>query len=80
MAETKKCEVCDQEIGATEKVCPKCGTDFEELEEAVSVIELANKVTEKRRKARETPPPNEPPPTTGKKKGAFSSLAKALKK
>jgi transposase len=54
--QTKKCEVCDTEIGKDEKTCPKCGADFEELEDAVKTITTAQAVMEKRRKAAEPKP------------------------
>lgn len=75
MAETKKCEVCDQEIGITEKVCPKCQTDFEELEQEVSVVTRAQKVVAAR-KAKEIPLLPPPPPPPAKKKSVFGSLGK----
>jgi hypothetical protein len=48
---TKKCEACDAEIGESEKDCPKCGVNFEELETAVKTVTTAQAVAEKRRKA-----------------------------
>jgi hypothetical protein len=48
---TKKCEACDAEIGESEKECPKCGVNFEELEVAVKTVTTAQAVAEKRRKA-----------------------------
>lgn len=69
-ANTKKCEYCDETIGKSETKCPKCGTDFEALEEDVKAIERANKVIEKR-KAKDAPP--EPKPTE-KTKGRFGGL------
>lgn len=50
---TKICESCDAEIGASETKCPKCGIIFEELEEAVSAVERAQSVLEKRRAKKE---------------------------
>lgn len=73
MAETKKCEVCEQEIGASEKVCPKCSTDFDALEDEVKVVERARTVAEKRRKAIQ--PPVVPPVTQPAKRSIFRSLA-----
>lgn len=49
--ETKTCEACDAVIGKSEKECPKCGIDFEELETAVKTVTTAQAVAEKRRKA-----------------------------
>ena len=76
MAETKKCEHCDAEIGATETSCPKCGVNFEELEEVISTLDKANKVLEKRRKAAQPPEPPAPPAPAKKKTGIslFRSL------
>jgi predicted amidophosphoribosyltransferase len=52
MPETKICDNCDQEIGATETKCPKCGIEFEELEAEVGAVSRCLTVIEKR-KARE---------------------------
>ncbi len=49
MAETKVCDWCDQEIGATETKCPKCGVIFEESEAEVAVISRGLTVIEKRK-------------------------------
>ena len=79
MAETKICDNCDQEIGASETVCPKCKVNFEELEQEVSVVERASKVAEKRRKAAAPPVPTPEPettPTPAKKKSVFRSLGR----
>ena len=53
---TKTCEACDAVIGASETKCPKCGIDFEELEDALTSVEKANAILEKRRKAKEPKP------------------------
>lgn len=86
---TKKCEACDQEIGDTEKDCPKCGVNFEELEDAVKTVSTASTVIEKRRKAAN---PNcdkcgKPkhdgdctPKPAPKKKSALSGLGNAFRK
>jgi hypothetical protein len=82
MPETKKCEVCDQEIGASEKTCPKCGVEFETLEEEVNVVSRAMTVAEKRRKAKEDaerPPEPPAPPAPPKKKSIFTSLSKGTR-
>lgn len=51
--ETQLCPVCDTELGKTEKVCPKCGTDLETInEDVISNVERAMTVVEKRRKAK----------------------------
>jgi hypothetical protein len=74
MDATKNCEVCEQEIGASEKVCPKCSTDFEALEEELKVVERARTVAEKRRKA--ALPPETKPEVKPAKRSIFRSLAK----
>lgn len=77
MPETKQCEVCDQEIGSTEKKCPKCSTDFDELEEAVGIVTKANAVVKKRadkEAAKNVLPPA--PPAPPKKKSIFGNLAR----
>ena len=56
VGETKACDSCDQIIGKSETKCPKCGVDFEALEDAVVTLEQAQKVLEKRRKAAEPKP------------------------
>jgi septal ring factor EnvC (AmiA/AmiB activator) len=88
--ETKKCDVCDQEIGASETKCPKCGVEFEVLEEEIGVVTRAMTVSEKRkarekekadkeeaaRKEKEEKEHPKPP----EKKSIFRSLGKAVKK
>lgn len=57
---TKFCDSCDAEIGATEKVCPKCQTDLEELDETVNAVSKAQAVIDKRKAkeaAKNTPAP-----------------------
>lgn len=78
MAETKVCDNCEQEIGASETVCPKCKVNFEELDQEVAVVERAAKVAEKRRKASEPSPVVDPTPapTPAKKKSVFRSLSR----
>jgi RNA polymerase subunit RPABC4/transcription elongation factor Spt4 len=76
MPETKECEVCSQIIGSSEKVCPKCGTDFDALEDEVKVVQRAQSVAAKRAKA--IVPPEPPPPA--KKPSIFRSLAAKEKK
>lgn len=73
MAETKKCEVCDAEIGTSETTCPKCGTIFVELEDEIKVISRGAAVIEKRKKAAQPAP--EPEPEAPKRKSVFRSLA-----
>jgi hypothetical protein len=83
MPETKKCDACDQEIGASEKVCPKCEVDFEELEDAVATVSKAQEVIERRKAATaEKDKKNEPKPTGNKKplRSLGSILRKAGKK
>jgi hypothetical protein len=88
---TKKCENCDAEIGESEKDCPKCGVNFEDLDNAVSGYESARTISEKRLKAKNPncdkcgKPKHEgdcekAPKTTKKKGGLFSNLGAALKK
>lgn len=49
----KLCEACDKEIGDNDAKCPACGVVFEELNDAVSAVEKANAILEKRRKKKE---------------------------
>jgi len=57
---TRTCPECEQEIGETEKNCPKCGLDLDEFsEEILSNLDRGISIVEKRRK-KKTPP--EPPP------------------
>jgi len=71
MAETKDCPKCDAVIGASETKCPKCGADFEELEDLTSSVETALSIIEKRKKRNAPPPPPEPTPApAAKPKGA----------
>ena len=66
MVETKNCEACDQQIGASETTCPRCGVVFAELEETVTAVEKAQTIIEKRRKAAQPPEP-QPQPQPAKK-------------
>lgn len=74
MAETKQCEVCEQQIGSNETKCPKCSTVFEELEQEVAVVTRAQTVAEKRRRAALPPEPS--PEVIPAKKSIFRSLSK----
>lgn len=65
--ESKVCEACEAKVGKDDKVCPACGVDFEELEEAVSVVDRANKVLAKRN----IKPQPEPLPAPTKKENIF---------
>jgi hypothetical protein len=88
--ETKTCESCDAVIGKSEKVCPKCQIDFEELEDAVATVGKAQSVLAKRKateeaaktcpkcKAAKHDGPCKTSPT--KKKSVFQSLGAALRK
>ena len=67
--ETKKCEVCDQEIGESETTCPKCGVVFADLNEEVKVVQRAQTVAQKRAKAALPPEPVKPA-----KRSIFRSL------
>lgn len=83
MPETKVCEVCDQEIGATETKCPKCGTEFEELESEVGAVSRCLTVIEKRKareaKAAAEKEAREHPPALPKKKSFLASLNREKK-
>jgi len=74
--ETKTCDSCDAVIGKSEKVCPKCSIDFEELEDTVATVTKAQAVIEKRKKAALPPPSPEPEP----KKNPLRSLGSILRK
>ena len=78
---TKNCEACEQEIGFSETVCPKCGVDFEELEEAVAVVTKAQEIAAKRKAKAEAAKDGDPDPATPPKKkktGLFGGLGKAI--
>lgn len=81
--ETKECPGCDQVIGKSEKVCPKCGLDQEEIEQHLTELQRAQEILRKRRKKTATKPVTEPvtEPVTpaAKKKTLFSGLL-ALRK
>jgi len=72
MAETKQCEVCEQEIGSNETKCPKCSTVFAELEEDLTNFERIAKVAEARKKAKE--PPVVEPPAKPARRSLFHNL------
>lgn len=74
---TKICEACDQEIGSTEETCPKCATNFAELEETLGVFDRVKKVAEKRaaKKAADDARNAPPAPVVKKKKTFMASLA-----
>ena len=55
--ETKICDNCYAEVGKSETVCPKCGTNFAELDELVNTIEQGNAISEKRKKRNAPPAP-----------------------
>lgn len=74
MPETKKCEVCDAEIGKSETACPACKINFEELEGEVTVVTRAQVVADKRKKAAAPPTPTPEPATEPAKKSVFASL------
>lgn len=72
MAETKKCPDCEQTIGETEIVCPKCGCDLEVInEDTVSHFERLQKIAEKRKPK----PQPEIQPEPKRKGGLFRNLA-----
>ncbi len=72
-ATTRKCYDCDAEIGANEKICPKCKANLEDTDQEDGVIEKALARLKKKRKTPPTPPTPDPPPPA-KKKSVFSSL------
>jgi len=74
--ETKTCDSCDAVIGKSEKTCPKCGVDFEELEDAITTVSKAQAIIEKRKKAEQPPAPPAPP----EKKNPLRSLGAVLRK
>lgn len=78
---TKKCEVCDAEIGKDEKVCPKCNADFDELEETVTAVDRASAVIAKR-KAKAVPESTTTPTPEAKPKGLakLRAFGRAFKK
>jgi hypothetical protein len=62
-AATQTCWDCGQEIGASEKTCPKCHADIEAAKEEDSLIERALKrLAAKKKKTR--PAPDTPAATT----------------
>ena len=73
--ETKTCDSCDAVIGKSEKICPKCSIDFEELEETILSVSKVQSILEKRKKAAE--PPVVTPPA---KKNPLRSLGEILRK
>lgn len=79
---TKECPDCDQVIGESEAICPKCGWEFETMtEETLAQMDRAVRVLNKRRekeaarlKAEEDK--NKP----AKKKSFFETLGKVTEK
>lgn len=81
MSDTINCPECDVTIGKDEKECPSCHVNIEELEEAISTVERANKVIEKRKRASVPPPPETPEPEAPKKKSSiFTRFGKRVTK
>lgn len=76
---TKVCLSCEKEIGESEKDCPACGVNLEELEDAVATVEKAQAILDKRRKPI-TPPVPEPTPEPAKKTSRLVSLGKVLRR
>jgi hypothetical protein len=74
--DTKECPSCDAVIGKTEKTCPKCSVDLDELEDTLTTVEKANAILEKRRKKTL---PLEPPPAPKKKTNKLRSLGSFLR-
>lgn len=78
--ETKECPNCNVKVGKSEVTCPSCKVNFEELEDAVTTVERAQKIIEKRKPAPPAPPT--PPPPTNQpeaKRNVFTSLGKVLR-
>ncbi len=76
---TKICDACDAEISILEEKCPKCGIDFDELEETVASVSKAQEIIEKRKKNTALPePPVVTPPAA--KRNVLRSLGNALRK
>lgn len=74
---TKECISCDQVIGESEKVCPKCGVNQEEVELHLAELERAQNILRKRRKKatkQTTEPVTQPAKEPTKKKGLFKGL------
>lgn len=74
--ETKTCDSCDAVIGKSEKICPKCSIDFEELEETILSVSKVQSILEKRKKAAEPVPVITPVA----KKNPLRSLGEILRK
>ena len=75
---TRTCDNCDVIIAKTEKICPACKTDLEELDENVKAVEAAQKVIEKRKK--KTAPPTTAPTGAQPKTSTFTRLRDLRKK
>lgn len=76
---TRICGECGQEIGATEKKCPKCGVDLElaDAEDAVVQRSLKRIATRNKAAKRKTPPTPTTEPVTPKH--PFTGLGKMFK-
>lgn len=72
--QTQICPECEQEIGASETVCPKCKTDITLAKAEMDVVERNLTRVAKKRK-REKKPPAAPPTTEPEKKHPFAGLA-----
>lgn len=78
--ETKVCENCDTQVSLAELTCPKCGVTFSDLEDAITTVQRANTILEKR-KAKTVPAPEVVPPVTApeKKVSVLTSLGKVIR-
>lgn len=75
--ETQECANCNTQIGKTETICPNCKVNLEELEDAISTVDRAQTILEKRRKAALPPvPPVVQPPV---KRNVLASLGKVIR-
>lgn len=73
------CWDCDQEIGASETKCPKCGADLALAKAEDDVVDRSLKrIAKKRKKTRPAPAPG--PDATPKAKHPFSGLGSIFKK
>ena len=73
--ETKECESCGAKVGKSEKVCPACKLDFDELEDNLKNLDLLDKVRDSRKKKASTPTTTVTATVTVKKK-LFGGLVK----
>lgn len=82
MEDTKECPNCNVKVGKDEKICPSCKVDFDELEDAVTTVDRANKILEKRRTPPAPPAPEVPPTPVHQppaKRNVLTSLGKVIR-